>query len=110
MQKSELLFQTIGFLKANLMSLFMEGFIFARQNTINTGKSSLNYKIQYNARCCIWSKRANRLFGFLIVLEKQKFHTAHFTEASMLIPLFTAIVKFSSGLWKLKHLELSVCN
>lgn len=54
MQKTELLFQTIGFLEANLMSLFMAGFIFVWQNMINTGKSSLSYKIQYNARHRIW--------------------------------------------------------
>lgn len=97
MQKTEPVFQTIGFLETNLTSLFMAGYIFVRENMINTGKSFLNYKIQYNVRRCIWSKRANILFGFLTVLEKQNFHTAHFTEASMLIPLFTAIVKFSSG-------------
>lgn len=97
MEKTQLFFQTIGFLEANLTSLFMAGFIFVRENTINTGKSSLHYKIQYNARHCIWSKRANTLSGFLTVLEKQEFHTAHFTEASMLIPLFTAI-QVSSGL------------
>lgn len=86
----------------------MVGFMFVKENTINTCKSFLNNKIQYNGRDSIWLRKENILAGFLTMLEKWKSH-AIFTEACMLIPLLIAIVKFSSGLWRLKNL-LSVCN
>lgn len=76
----------------------MAGFMFVRENTINSCKSVLNNKIQYNSRDFIWSRRENLSAGFLTVLGKQKSYAANFTEASMLIPLFIVIVKLSSGL------------
>lgn len=81
---------------------FMASVILLKKNMIRgTGTSHLNYKIQYKARHCIWSKRTNILFGFLTGLEKLR----SFTQPTI-ISLFMTILKFISILQRLKHLEL----